>query len=81
MVMEKLAIWAWVGQQLDNPAPDLAGLARAQGIAASGPVADRAALTTAIAQGVAALRAGQPYLIDVLIEARQGREDAVPRGT
>lgn len=72
---------AWVGQQLDNPAPDLAGLARAQGIAASGPVADRAALTTAIAQGVAALRAGQPYLIDVLIEARQGREDAVPRGT
>ncbi len=72
---------AWVGQRLDDPAPDIAGLARAQGVDATGPVADAAALKTAIAEGVGALREGRPYLIDVLIDPRQGRETAVRRAT
>lgn len=72
---------AWVGQRLDDPAPDLATLARGQGVDASGPVSARAELDTAMAAGVAALREGRPYLIDVLIDPRQGREQAVRRAT
>jgi thiamine pyrophosphate-dependent acetolactate synthase large subunit-like protein len=72
---------AWVGQRLDDPAPDIAGLARAQGFAASGPVETADQLAAAMAEGVAALRAGRPYLIDVLIDPRQGRENASRRAT
>lgn len=70
---------AWVGQRLDDPAPDFAGLARAQGVAASGPVTGQAALDAALAEAVATLRAGRPYLVDVHVSGRLGREDAVPR--
>ena len=72
---------AWVGQRLDDPAPDIAGLARAQGVAASGPVSTPDELLAAVEEGVAALRDGRPYLIDVLIDPRQGRETAVKRAT
>lgn len=72
---------AWVGQRLDNPAPDIAGLARAQGMEASGPVGTGAELAAAVANGIAALREGRPYLIDILIDPRQGRETAVRRAT
>ncbi len=71
---------ARIGQRLDDPAPDLAGLARAQGLAAWGPVGDRGTLVQALAGAVAELRAGRPCLVDVLIEPRQGREDAAARG-
>jgi thiamine pyrophosphate-dependent acetolactate synthase large subunit-like protein len=72
---------AWVGQRLDDPAPDIAGMARAQGVAASGPVSTADDLDAAIAEGIAALRDGRPFLIDVLIDPRQGREGAVSRAT
>ncbi len=72
---------AWVGQRLDNPAPDIAGLARAQGVEASGPVRTEAELADAVARGFKALRSGAPYLIDVWIDPRQGRETAVRRAT
>lgn len=72
---------AWVGQRLDNPAPQIADLARAQGVEASGPIASHAELAAALATGVAALREGRPYLIDVLIDPRQGREKEVKRAT
>jgi len=72
---------AWVGQRLDDPAPDIAGLARAQGVEAAGPVRTASDLEIAIAAGVEALREGRPYLIDVLIDPRQGREQEVRRAT
>jgi len=72
---------AWVGQRLDDPAPDIAGLARAQGIDASGPVDTAEQLADAMAVGIAALREGRPYLIDVLIDPRLGRETAARRAT
>lgn len=72
---------AWVGQRLEDPAPDFAGLARAQGIEAAGPITDAAALAEALETAVATLRAGRPYLVDVLVDGRQDREDAVPRAT
>lgn len=72
---------AWVGQKLDDPAPDIAGLARAQGLGGVGPVRTQAELQAAMAEGVAAVREGRPFLIDVWIDARQGREQAVARNT
>jgi thiamine pyrophosphate-dependent acetolactate synthase large subunit-like protein len=72
---------AWVGQRLDDPAPDIAAMARAQGVEGVGPVTDPAALHKAIALGVATVRAGRPFLIDVHIDPRQGRETAVKRNT
>ncbi|WP_235867053.1 thiamine pyrophosphate-binding protein [Roseibium marinum] len=72
---------AWVGQRLDDPAPDLAGLARSQGVEASGPVKTVEHLEAAMRCAVDALRAGRPYLVDVHTDPRQGRESAVKRNT
>ncbi len=72
---------ARVGQRLDDPAPDLAQMARAQGVEAAGPVKTQPELDIAIAEGVKALRVGRPYLIDVWIDPRQGRETAAKRAT
>jgi thiamine pyrophosphate-dependent acetolactate synthase large subunit-like protein len=54
----------WIGQRIDNPTIDLATLARGQGVTAEGPVKTVAELEQAIARGLAAVRAGKPYLID-----------------
>lgn len=72
---------AWVGQRLDNPAPDIAALARAQGVAAIGPIRDIGALEAAMSEAVETVRAGLPFLLDVHIDPRQGREGAVRRNT
>jgi thiamine pyrophosphate-dependent acetolactate synthase large subunit-like protein len=72
---------AWVGQRIDNPAPDFAALARAQGVDATGPVKTADELAAAVGDAVAAIRSDRPYLIDVLIDPRQGREAATVRKT
>ncbi|MGB3406249.1 MAG: thiamine pyrophosphate-binding protein [Jannaschia sp.] len=72
---------AWVGQRLDDPAPDIAMMARAQGVEAIGPIKTADDLAGAIRAGVDALRDGRPYLIDVWIDPRQGRETAAKRAT
>lgn len=70
---------AWVGQRLDNPAPDFVALAGGQGIEGRGPVTNLHDLEIAMQNGVRVLRSGLPYLIDVQIDPRQGREQAVQR--
>ena len=72
---------AWVGQRLDNPAPDLAALAQAQGVEGIGPVTDAEGLAQAMSRAVALLREGRPVLVDVHIDPRHGREGAVKRQT
>lgn len=57
---------AWVGQRLDDPAIDLAAMARAQGCTAE-RVERRSELTAAIQRGIAAVDAGQCHVIDVRI--------------
>ena len=57
----------WIGQRIDGPHVDLAGMARAQGVEAEGPVTTVPELEAAIARGLAAVAAGKPYLIDALV--------------
>jgi thiamine pyrophosphate-dependent acetolactate synthase large subunit-like protein len=57
----------WIGQRLDEPAIDLAAMARAQGLEADGPVSDLRELPKALARAIAAVEGGQPYVLDVVV--------------
>jgi thiamine pyrophosphate-dependent acetolactate synthase large subunit-like protein len=57
----------WIGQRIDDPPPDLAGMARAQGAIGIGPIEKPGELAAAIAQGVAHARAGKVCVIDVIV--------------
>ncbi len=59
----------WIGQRLDDPAPDLAALARAQGVGAAGPITELAHLRSALAEGLDAARSGRPFVVDVVVPA------------
>lgn len=56
---------AFIGQELADPLPDIAGLARAQGLAGFGPVTDPAALTSELDQAIEAVDAGESVVLDV----------------
>jgi thiamine pyrophosphate-dependent acetolactate synthase large subunit-like protein len=58
----------WVGQNLGEPAPDIAGMARAQGLTAEGPIANREALLAALQRATSAVEAVGQYLLDVHID-------------
>jgi len=58
----------WIGQQIDNPALDLAGFARSQGLKADGPVETVGDLVPALRKALAVIDAGEPYLLDVHVE-------------
>ncbi len=59
----------WIGQRLDDPAPDIAGLARAQGLLGLGPVATPDNLAAALRQAVRQARDGRSVVVDVLVAA------------
>ncbi len=58
----------WIGQRISDPEPDLAMMARAQGLTGIGPVRHVRELDAAIAQGLDAMKAGRAVVIDVHIE-------------
>ncbi|MBI4182815.1 MAG: thiamine pyrophosphate-binding protein [Proteobacteria bacterium] len=58
----------WIGMRMGEPAVDIAGLARAQGLDAAGPIARVGDLLGAIEGAIQAVEEGRPYLLDVLIE-------------
>lgn len=59
----------WIGQRIDDPAPDLAALARAMGLEGIGPVTELDALPSAVNQALELLLAGRPTVLDVVVEA------------
>ncbi|MBI2315978.1 MAG: thiamine pyrophosphate-binding protein, partial [Betaproteobacteria bacterium] len=69
----------WIGQRINDPAPDLAGIARAQGLEAEGPVGNVPDLERAIERGLASVAAGKPYLIDAHVTPGYANMPA-PRG-
>jgi thiamine pyrophosphate-dependent acetolactate synthase large subunit-like protein len=62
----------WIGQQIDNPAVNIAGLARDFGIEAGGPIEKARDLHAALERGLTAVAAGKPYLVDVLVDPSRG---------
>ena len=53
--------------RLESPETDLAGMARAQGVQASGPIKNAADLPGEFEKGLKVLESGKPYLIDVWV--------------
>lgn len=59
----------WIGQRLDDPPPDIAAIARAQGVDGRGPIETLDAFKAALDEGIAAVRAGKAFVIDVIVTA------------
>jgi thiamine pyrophosphate-dependent acetolactate synthase large subunit-like protein len=59
----------WVGQRIEDPAPDLAALARSLGLRGIGPVQEPGELDAALAAGVAATADGEAVVVDVHVVA------------
>jgi len=58
---------SWIGQAISDPEPDLPAFARSLGFRAADQVGDRSALPAALAEAVAAARAGHCVLVDVRV--------------
>ena len=61
---------ASIGTTIDNPNIDFAGLARSMGVYAEGPIVDPKDLTGAISRALAAVKRGEPALVDVVSQPR-----------
>ncbi len=59
-----------IGTTITDPNIDYAQMARSMGVEAEGPISDPAALGPAIRRGIAAVKRGNPYLIDVITQPR-----------
>jgi thiamine pyrophosphate-dependent acetolactate synthase large subunit-like protein len=57
-----------IGQHIDDPPVDLCALARAQGVEATGPVEKLGDLAPALERALAAVEAGRPHLVDVVVQ-------------
>jgi thiamine pyrophosphate-dependent acetolactate synthase large subunit-like protein len=57
----------WIGQRIDDPAIDIAGMARDMGAVGIGPVTDPGKLQAALEDGIAAARAGAPCVVDARV--------------
>jgi thiamine pyrophosphate-dependent acetolactate synthase large subunit-like protein len=58
----------WVGQRLDDPAPDVAGMARSLGLEGHGPVTDRSDLLAVLRRAAGAAWAGASVVVDVAVD-------------
>jgi thiamine pyrophosphate-dependent acetolactate synthase large subunit-like protein len=67
----------WIGLRMDDPAPDIAKLAQAQGAVGIGPVTTAAEVKAAISKGVAVLKSGGVCVIDFHIEPPPERTDGI----
>ena len=67
----------WIGLRMENPAPDIAKLAEAQGAVGIGPVTNVADAKTAIRKGVAVLKWGGVCVIDFHIAPPADRSDGI----
>jgi len=61
---------AHIGNEIDNPAIDYAKFAQSMGWYAEGPIADPKDLGRSLARAIAAVKRGQPALVDVVTQPR-----------
>jgi thiamine pyrophosphate-dependent acetolactate synthase large subunit-like protein len=67
----------WIGLRMDDPAPDVAKLAQAQGAVGIGPVKAAAEVKAVVAQGVSVLKSGGVCVIDFHVEPPPERSDGI----
>lgn len=58
----------WIGQRISDPPPDLAMLARGQGLKGMGPVEDGEQLAAVLAEAIQAVENGETVVIDVVVQ-------------
>ncbi len=61
---------AHIGNTLDDPGIDFAKLASSMGVHSEGPISNPADLAPALRRAIAAVKSGQPALVDVLTQPR-----------
>jgi acetolactate synthase-1/2/3 large subunit len=61
---------AYIGMDISGPNPDFAGLARAMGWHAEGPIEDPAEIAGTLARAIAAVKRGTPALVDTVTQHR-----------
>jgi hypothetical protein len=57
----------WIGQRLDDPAIDIAGMARDMGAVGIGPVTDPGKVAAALEEAIGAARDGRPCVVDARV--------------
>ena len=67
----------WIGLRMEDPVPDIAKLAEAQGAVGIGPVTSVADAKAAISKGVAVLKSGGVCVIDFHIAPPADRSDGI----
>jgi len=67
----------WIGQRMDEPAIDLAAMARAQGATGIGPITQASQLEAVLRDAVARTRAGEVVLVEVAVAAEY--DDSIAR--
>jgi len=67
----------WIGLRMEDPAPDIAKLAEAQGAVGIGPVTTSDGVKAAISRGVAVLKSGGVCVIDFHIAPPPERSDGI----
>jgi thiamine pyrophosphate-dependent acetolactate synthase large subunit-like protein len=67
----------WIGLRMEDPAPDIAKLAEAQGALGVGPVRTAAEVRTAISKGVSVLKSGGVCVIDFHVDPPPERPDGI----
>jgi len=58
----------WIGQRIDNPEPDLAMMARAQGLTSFGPIEDAAEFERVAREAIALVEDGATVVIDAIVK-------------
>jgi acetolactate synthase-1/2/3 large subunit len=61
---------AWIGQAIDFPAPDFAGLARSMGVHGEGPFEDPSQIGPALRRALEIVKSGKPALVDTVTRPR-----------
>jgi acetolactate synthase I/II/III large subunit len=61
---------AYIGMDLDDPAPDFARLARSMGWYAEGPIDQPGDIAAALKRAIAEVKAGRPALVDTITQKR-----------
>jgi acetolactate synthase I/II/III large subunit len=61
---------AYIGMDMDDPAPDFAAMARSMGWYAEGPIVSPGGLADALARAIAQVKSGKPALLDTITQKR-----------